>query len=180
MFASSLQSNGQQTQYHHRTTRGAQALALQTVKHISLSLKGVIEIARHISENLAQIPLFTFFSVSDSLRPLSEKPIKDARASQGAPLPPWDVVQGMGKVYLLAAAAPCWSDRLDRHSLLIILFFGPNQICRICMLWSQSQVGEWNLSMTMYSYIEMQKFSSCSPGLMYLFSTCVERYWVNN
>lgn len=37
MFASSLQSNGQQTQYHHRTTRGAQALALQTVKHLSLS-----------------------------------------------------------------------------------------------------------------------------------------------
>jgi hypothetical protein len=59
---------------------------------------------------------------------------KDARCAAAA------VEQGMGKLPAVAAAPSC-SDKLDRHSLPIILLFGPNQICRICIHWDASHVG---------------------------------------
>ena len=58
---------------------------------------------------------------------------KDARCAAA-------VEQGMGKLPAVAAAPSC-SDKLDRHSLPIILLFGPNQICRICVHWDASHVG---------------------------------------
>jgi hypothetical protein len=130
--------------YHHRTTWSC-AQHRGTGPTLPLCPKRVIQTnARHNSVSVFFVCVCTD-STTHILEPCLPVPSSVSAAPmcvcvcvwpwrpikmQGV-LPPCDVLSREWGNYLLRPLLPpCSDDKQDRHSLAIILLFGPNQICR--------------------------------------------------